>query len=138
MIATVQAVSYFYATVHNRPHDASSLLSELVEAGVSLLAFAAIPIGPEHTQLVLFPDDPQRLTQIADTVGFALTGPQRAFLVQGDDRLGAIADIYRKLSEVEVSVYASTGVTDGRGGFGYILYVRPESFGRAEEALKNL
>jgi hypothetical protein len=46
--------------------------------------------------------------------------------------------IYGKLSQVEVSVYASTGVTDGRGGFGYILYVRPESFGRAEEALKSL
>ena len=86
-------------------------------------AFAAIPLGPEHTQLVFFPDDPQRLTQIADTVGFALTGPQRAFLVQGDDRLGAIADIYGKLSQVEVSVYASTGVTDGRGGFGYILWI---------------
>jgi hypothetical protein len=95
-------------------------------------------LGPEHTQFVLFPDDPQRLAQIADTVGFALTGPQRAFLVQGDDHLGAIADIYGKLSQVEVSVYASTGITDGRGGFGYILYVRPESFGRAEEALKNL
>jgi hypothetical protein len=138
MIATVQAVSYFYATVPNRPHDASSLLSELAEAGVNLLAFAAIPLGPEHTQFVLFPDDPQRLAQIADTVGFALTGPLRAFLVQGDDHLGAIADIYGKLSQVEVSVYASTGITDGRGGFGYILYVRPESFGRAEEALKNL
>jgi hypothetical protein len=138
MIATVQAVSYFYATVADRPNDACRLLSQLAEAGVNLLAFAAIPLGPEHTQLVLFPDDPQRLTQIADTVGFALTGPQRAFLAQGDDRLGAIADIYGKLSEVGVSVYASTGITDGRGGFGYVLYVRPESFTRAEEALKSL
>jgi hypothetical protein len=138
MIATVKAVSYFYATVPNRPNDACQFLSHLAEAGVNLLAFAAIPLGPEHTQLVLFPDDSQRLTQIAETVGFVLTGPQRAFLVQGDDKLGAIADIYGKLSEVEVNVYASTGVTDGRGGFGYILYVRPESFARAEEALKSL
>jgi hypothetical protein len=138
MIASVQAVSYFYATVANRPDDACRLLSRLAEAGVNLLAFSAIPLGPEHTQLVLFPDDPQRLRVIADSVGFALTGPQRAFLVQGDDRLGAIADIYGKLSEVGVSVYASSGVTDGRGGFGYILYVRPESFARAEEALKGL
>jgi hypothetical protein len=138
MIANVQAVSYFYATVANRPDDACRLLSRLAEAGVNLLAFAAIPLGPEHTQLVLFPDNPQQLTEIADPVGFALTGPQRAFLVQGDDRLGAIADIYGKLSEVGVSVYASSGVTDGRGGFGYILYVRAESFERAEEALKGL
>lgn len=138
MIATVQAVHYFYATVPNRPDDACRILSQLAEAGVNLLAFSAIPLGPEHTQLVLFPDDVRRLTQVADTVGFTLTGPQRAFLAQGDDRLGAIADIYGKLSEIGVSVYASTGVTDGRGGFGYVLYVRPESFDRAEEALKAL
>ena len=138
MIATVQAVSYFYATVPDRPDDACRLLSRLAEAGVNLLAFSAIPVGPEYTQLVLFPDDPRLLEQIADTVGFALTGPQRAFLAQGDDKLGAIADIYGKLSEVGASVYASTGVTDGRGGFGYILYVRPENFERAEEALKSL
>ena len=138
MIATVQAVSYYYATVPDRPDAACRLLSRLAEAGVNLLAFAAIPLGPEHTQLALFPDDPQRLAQIADTLGFALTGPQRAFLAQGDDRLGAIAHIYAKFSEVGVSVYASSGVTDGRGGFGYILYVRPESFERAEEALKSL
>jgi hypothetical protein len=36
MIATVQAVSYFYETVPNRPYDASSLLSRFAEAGVNL------------------------------------------------------------------------------------------------------
>lgn len=98
MIATVQAVSYFYATVPDRPDDACRLLSQLAGAGVNLLAFAAIPLGPEHTQLVLFPDNPQRLTQIADSIGFVVTGPQRAFLAQGDDRLGAIAAATREPS----------------------------------------
>jgi hypothetical protein len=32
-------------------------------------------------------------------------------------------------------VFASTGVADGRGGYGYIIFVRPEEYERAAEAL---
>jgi hypothetical protein len=79
--------------VKERPGEAYQLLSELAEAGVNLLAFSAIPIGPGHTRLVLFPNKMERLVQVAEQLGLVLTGPQRAFLVQGDDRLGTIAEI---------------------------------------------
>jgi hypothetical protein len=32
-------------------------------------------------------------------------------------------------------VFASSGVTDGRGAFGYILYLRPGDIAKAESAL---
>jgi hypothetical protein len=35
-----------------------------------------------------------------------------------------------------VNVYASNGVTDSKGSFGYLLYVRPEEYERAAAALK--
>jgi hypothetical protein len=135
MSVTVRAVSYFYATVVDKAGEAYRLLSHLAEAGVNLLAFSAMPSGPEHAQLVLFPDSADSLIDIAKAGGFTLIGPQQAFLVQGDDHLGAMAGIYRKLFDVKVDVYASSGVTDGRGGFGYVLYVRPASFERARQAL---
>jgi hypothetical protein len=56
-------------------------------------------------------------------------------LVQGDDELEALVDIHMRLSNARVNVYASTGVADGRGSFGYIIYVRPEEFSRASAAL---
>jgi hypothetical protein len=34
-----------------------------------------------------------------------------------------------------VSVYASGGVTDGRGTFGYVVYVREDQFEQAAGAL---
>jgi predicted amino acid-binding ACT domain protein len=64
-----------------------------------------------------------------------LEGPHQAFLVQGDDRLGALTGIHEALFRADVNVFASSGVTDGRGTFGYLIYVRPESFDRAAEAL---
>ncbi len=41
----------------------------------------------------------------------------------------------RQLSQADVNVYASSGVTDGRGSFGYVIYIRPEEMERAEAAL---
>ena len=58
-----------------------------------------------------------------------------ALLVQGDDELGALAGVHQKLFEAGVNVYASTGVADGRGSYGYVLYVRPDEYARAASAL---
>jgi hypothetical protein len=40
-----------------------------------------------------------------------------------------------KLTRANVNVYASTGVADGRGSFGYVIYVRPEQYNLAVAAL---
>jgi hypothetical protein len=135
MPVTIRPVEYFNGTVRDAPGEAYKVLSHLAEAGVNMLAFSAVPIGPETTQLVLFPEDVGHIRQVAPELGITLSGPQWALLVQGDDQLGALAEIHRKLFEVQVNVYASSGVTDGRGGFGYLLYVRPEQFATATAAL---
>lgn len=131
----VRAVEYFNVTVKDRPGEAYRLLSELASADVNLLAFSAVPCGPEVTQLVVFPDRTEGLTAVAERAGLVLTGPQRAILVQGDDRLGALAEVHGKLFKAKVNVYASTGITDGKGDYGCILYVKPGDFKSATHAL---
>ncbi|MDH3745705.1 MAG: hypothetical protein OES47_11460 [Acidobacteriota bacterium] len=135
MSATIRRVEYFYATVKDQPGAAYSLLSALAETGVNLLAFSAVPSGPAGTQLVLFPESSGQLTRAAGKAGLALEGPEHAILVQGDDRLGVLVDIHRKLFEAKISVYASHGVTDGKGHFGYVVYVRSA---RIEEVARAL
>jgi hypothetical protein len=56
-------------------------------------------------------------------------------LVQGDDHLGALAEIHRRLLDIGVSIYASTGVTDGEGHYGYVIYVKEEDHQAAARAL---
>jgi len=65
-----------------------------------------------------------------------LDGPHRALLVRGDDELGALASVHERLYEASVNVYASSGVADGRGSYGYIIHVRPEEYERAASALR--
>jgi len=50
--------------------------------------------------------------------------------------MGALAGVHEKLAQAQVNVYASTAVTDGKGHYGYIIYVRPEQYERATQALQ--
>jgi hypothetical protein len=135
MSAVVRTVEYFYATVEDKPGEAASLLSLLHEGGVDLLAFSIVPTGPTHTQLMIFPATSGELTATAKRANLELVGPQQALMVQGDNELGALVELHQTLADRGVNVYASSGVTDPRGGFGYVLYVRPEDFKRAAEAI---
>lgn len=135
MQSRIRRVDYFYTTIADRPGEAFSLLSQLAELGVDLLAFTAIPIGV-RTQLTLFPADAARLQNAARQAGFSLDGPHPAILVQGDDRMGALAEVHERLAQAGVSMFASTGVADGKGSYGYVVYVRPERFAEALAALE--
>jgi len=131
----IRRAGYFYATVEDQPGEALKVLSALADLGVDLMAFTTVPMGPAHTQVTLFPDSPAKLTAEAARVGLTLDGPHPALLVQGDDELGALVDFHARIADAGVNVYASTGVTDGRGRFGYVVYVKPEDFERAAEAV---
>ena len=131
MASRIRQVEYFHATVKDRPGEAYQLLSQLAGSGVALLAFSAVPAGVEHTQLMLFPESVEALLRAAASEGLVLSGPQHALLIQGDDELGALAEVHRQLSAGGVNVYASTGVADGQGGFGYVVFLRSEDIDRA-------
>ncbi len=135
MSRQVRSVEYYYVTVQDRPGQAAELLKLLADGGVDLLAFSIVPTGPTHTQLMLFPAEPSQLSAMAQRAQLGMVGPQQAFLVQGDNELGALVDIHQKLADANVNVYASSGVVDSRSHFGYVLYVRPEDFKRASVAL---
>lgn len=132
----IRRADYYYTSVEDQPGEAYRLLAVLAEAGVNMMAFTAVPVGPVRTQLSIFPEDSRKLEDTARKSGLQLDGPHRALLVQGDDSLGALAGIHQQLYNAGVNVYASSGVTDGRGCFGYVLYVRPEQYERAADALE--
>lgn len=132
---TISSVEYYYANVRDELGAAYRVLSQLAERGVNLLAFTAVPSGPSLAQFALVPEDPNKLVAEGRAIGLPLDGPYHALIVQGDDELGAFAGVHERLVEGGVDIYASTGVTDGRGSFGYLVYVREEQFEKAARAL---
>jgi len=135
MAFTVRPVDYYYVNVRDELGAAYRVLSVLATRGVNLLAFTAVPSGPSMAQFALFPEDTNRLVAEAQVAQIPLEGPHHALLVQGDDELGAFASVHERLFEAGVDIYASSGVTDARNAFGYVVYVREDQFQQAVEAL---
>jgi len=132
---SVRTVEYFYTRVEEEPTRAYDLLAKLASEEINLLAFSAIPFGPKHVELTIFPDRSQDFQRVAEKLGWTLIGPQHACLIQGDDHLGALAEIHRRLLDAGVIIYASTGVTDGEGHYGYVIYLKEEDHVAAARAL---
>ena len=135
MSSTVKEVEYFYSLVADKPGESRKLLEFLSERQVSLLAFTAFPAGEGQSQLDFFPTDPDLLKKAADDAGIALVGPKKAFLLQGEDQIGALYEFHLKVSNAGINIHACNAVVDGTGRFGYIIWVHPNDYAAASKAL---
>jgi hypothetical protein len=132
---SVRNVEYFYVRIHYAPDKAYEILAQLASEEVNLLAFSAVPFGPNHVELTIFPDRTEAFIRLAEKLGWKMTGPLHALLVQGDDHLGTLAEVQRLLLEAGVRIYASSGVTSGAGRYGYVVYFKEEDHRVAAKAL---
>jgi hypothetical protein len=135
MADSVKRVEYFYAILDDKPGEGARLLSGLKERDVNLVAATGFPDGKGRVQLDLFPVHAEELRKAAEELRITLVGPKKAFLVQGSDRVGALADVHRKLADANINVVAANGASDGRGGYGYVLWVKPADYDQAAKAL---
>jgi hypothetical protein len=135
MADTVRRVEYRYTTVPDEPGEGGKVLSALSESRVNLLAILAFPAGGGQSQIDLVPEDPDSLREAAQQAGVTLSEAKRAFLIQGEDRVGAVADVLAKLAEANVNVTAATATAAGSGRYGMILWVAPGDYDRAADAL---
>lgn len=56
-------------------------------------------------------------------------------LIQGGDRVGALAGAYARLAAARINVTATDAVTAGRRRFGALLWVKQKDVARAKKAL---
>ena len=125
MADTVRLVEYFYMMAPDKPGEGARVLNTLREAGVNLLAFSGFPQG-RRAQLDFIPADPAAFRAVALREKWKLVGPKRGFLVQGADRVGAVADLMQRLGSSKINVTAIDAVcVDGR--YGAIFWVAPQS-----------
>ena len=129
-------VEYYNITVQGQITDASNLISRIAAAGVDFHAFKATPLDPDQTQFTFFAKDSSKLTDGAKKSDLALDGPFPALLIKGDEKSGALADIYEKLSKAGIQVNEASGIADINAGYGVILYMKREDCDKAMIVLK--
>jgi len=136
MADRVRRVNYAYLMVPNRPGQGARITDELREAGVSLLAYTAFPTRGGRAQVDLIAEDLGAIRRIARRNGWRLSDARKGFLVQGDDRVGAVHNHLKKLADRKINVTAADAVTAGKGRYGMLLWVKPKDYARAAAALR--
>jgi hypothetical protein len=134
MADTIRKVAYFAVDVPNKPGEGACLLVGLADAGVNLLAFSGFPSG-RKSQLDIIPED-VAVFKNAVKAAKLKTRPQKfGFLVQGDDRKGAVAELLKTLSEKKINVTALDALSAGAGRYAAILWVATKDVNKAAKAL---
>lgn len=134
MAETVRKIDYFYIETPNKPGEGARVLGVLRDAGVNLLAFTGFPSG-RKVQIDFIPEDTVAFKTAAKQAGLKLSPKKTGFLIQGEDRVGAVADIVGKLAAANVNVTAMDAVCAGEGRYGAILWVKAPDVRKAAKAL---
>ncbi len=134
MTETIRKVDYFYIKAANKPGEGARVLRALRDEGINLLAFSGFPQG-RKAQIDFIPENPVAFEAAAKRVGLKLSKKKSGFLVQGEDRPGAVAGIMARLADAKINVTAIDAVSAGGGRYGAILWVKSKDVAAAAQAL---
>jgi len=134
MAETVRIVDYYYLMVPDKPGEGARILDELRGAGVNLVAYSGFPSG-RGAQLDFIPTDSATFKAVAKQKKWKVKGPKRAFIIEGDDRIGACAAVLARLAAAKLNVTAMDAVAVGGGRYGAILWVKPRDVKKAAAIL---
>ena len=134
MADSIRRMDYFYVMVSDKPGQGAKVVDGLAKAGVNLLAFSGFPQG-KKAQVVFVPDDAKAFRKAAKKMKLKVSKAKTAFLIQGDDRVGALTREFSKLAGAKINVTAVDAVAAGKGRFGAILWVKQKNVKKAAKAL---
>jgi hypothetical protein len=130
---TIRVADYYYVTVADRPGEGARVVQTLKDAGVNLVALHAFPEG-RRAQIDFFPSDAAALRAAARKAGWKLVGPRRAFVIEGEDRVGALVDVFTKLAEAKINITATDAIATG-GRYAAIVWVQARDVNKAKKVL---
>ena len=134
MADTIRTVDYYYVTVPDKPGEGLRVLEALRQAGVNLLAYSGFPSG-KRSQLDFVPADGAAFKAAVKGLKLKVVGPKKVFLLDGEDRVGAVAGIMRQLAVAKINVTALDAACAGGGRWAAILWVKPGDVKKAQAAL---
>jgi len=134
MADTIRLIDYFYVQATDKPGEGARMLRHLKEVGVNLSVLHQFPTA-RRSQVDVVPTDAAAFKAAAKAAKWKVVGPKKAFVIEGEDRTGALVDYFAGLGDAKINVTASSAVTAGVGRFGAILWVKPRDVKRAAKVL---
>lgn len=132
---TIRKVGYYSILVPDTPGQTFRVLQTLVSAGINLIACNGFPRG-RRAQIDVVPDDARLFDSAVKKAGLAFQPKKSGFLIQGDDRPGALAAHLNRLARADINVTAIEALSPGGGRWAAIIWVKSADLARAGRALR--
>jgi hypothetical protein len=131
---TIRRADYFSLDVPHKTGEGARLLTALHDAGINLAAFTAFPSG-RRAQIDFIPEDSAAFKAAARKLGIKVGPRKTVFLIQGDDRPGAIAEVCEKLAGAGINMIALDAAAAGNGRYAGMFWVAPGDVRKAAKVL---
>jgi hypothetical protein len=129
----IKLIDYYYVVTEGS--KTAGILDGLSKSGVSLLAFSEFPHSPGKSQLDLITEDAEALAKAARDLGLRLSEKKSGFLVRGENRPTAMAEVLARLADAHIGATAVQAISAGAGRFGALLWVKPPEVSEAAAVL---
>lgn len=137
MADIVQTYDYFALGVPDKAGEGQRILAMLAREGVDLVAFSGFPTGAGKAQLDIVPADAKAFAAAAQKLKLRPRKAKTVFLVQGDDRVGAVAQVLARTSAAKIQLIAAQALAAGAGRWAMMLWVKPGSVEKARRAFAS-
>jgi hypothetical protein len=131
---TISKRDYFAIEIPDKPGEGVRILQALKDQGVNLVAFTGFPTG-RRAQLDFIPEDTAQLKSAAKALKLKLGARKTCFVIEGEDRVGALTDTLARLAEAKINVTALDAVAAGTGRYGALFWVKPGDVNKAAKLL---
>jgi hypothetical protein len=100
---------------------------------VNLLARMRSPV--RKSQIDLVPADTVAFLSAVKNAGLKVSKPKTMFLIEDDDRVGALTSTLSRLGDARINVTALSAIRTGNGRYGVLLWVNAKDVRKAAETL---
>jgi hypothetical protein len=130
----ITRVDYYIGTIPNKTGEGARVLKAFRDAGFNLAGALGYKKSARLSEVVFVVDEKTKPAPVARKLGLSLE-KGKGFLIQGEDRPGAMAEYAEKLANASININSLHGLCAGGGRFGALLTVDAADMRKAARVL---